>query len=175
MTIKLNVGLSKKVGLPDYGSLGASCHVEMDLDAELVEQDLDEFHRRVQDTYVACSQAVNDELARHTQHQPQLDHATPARNGNGSSAVGRFSNGNGNGHSTGGGRLATDKQLGYIRQLAGQIRGLGVRRLDTISDRMFAKSVAELSGMDASGLIDMLKEIKAGNVELESALNGAAS
>ena len=28
MPLRLNVGLSKKVGLPDYGSLEASCHVD---------------------------------------------------------------------------------------------------------------------------------------------------
>ena len=41
MPMKLNVGLSKKVGLPDYGSLGASCHVELELDSTLLATDLD--------------------------------------------------------------------------------------------------------------------------------------
>lgn len=35
MPITLNVGLSKKIGLPDYGSLGASCNVQVELDGSL--------------------------------------------------------------------------------------------------------------------------------------------
>ena len=31
MSLKLNVGVSRKVGLPDYGSVGASCNLETDL------------------------------------------------------------------------------------------------------------------------------------------------
>mgnify|MGYP003351377640 CR=1 FL=1 len=31
MGVKLSVGLQKKVGLPEFGSLGASCHVEFEI------------------------------------------------------------------------------------------------------------------------------------------------
>jgi len=64
MPMKLNVGVSRKVGLPDYGSVGASCNLEMELDAGLLEKDLDGFHARVRGAYVAAHQAVHDELAR---------------------------------------------------------------------------------------------------------------
>src|SRR5687767_219737 len=47
MPLTLNVGLTKKMGLPDYGSLGASCHVEVELDGSLLQCDLDGFHRHV--------------------------------------------------------------------------------------------------------------------------------
>ena len=33
MPMKLNVGVSRKVGLPDYGSVGASLQPQMELDA----------------------------------------------------------------------------------------------------------------------------------------------
>jgi hypothetical protein len=62
--MKLNVGVSKKVGLPDYGSAGATCNLELELDAHLLESDLDGFHQRVRTAYVAAQQAVHDELAR---------------------------------------------------------------------------------------------------------------
>lgn len=37
MPMKVNVGLSKKVGLPDYRSLGASSYVEIELDGTLLQ------------------------------------------------------------------------------------------------------------------------------------------
>ncbi len=36
MPLTLNDGLTKEIGLPDYGSVGASCHVEIELDGSLV-------------------------------------------------------------------------------------------------------------------------------------------
>ena len=63
MPLKLNVGLAKKVGQPDYGSLCASCHVECELDSMLLASDLDRFQEHVSEVFLACSQAVHSELA----------------------------------------------------------------------------------------------------------------
>lgn len=164
------------MGLPDYGSLGASCHLELDLDGSLVEGDLAGFHERVRRTYAACAQAVNDELTRQQEDvspPPRSRARAAARSdANGSSQNGASQNGSAqNGHAA----RATAKQLDYAQQLAGQIRGLGVRRLETLSTKMFDKPLAELTSLDASGLIDTLKEIKNGQIDLESALSGAAA
>ena len=32
MTIKINVGVNKKIGLPDYGSAGSHCAIEIEAD-----------------------------------------------------------------------------------------------------------------------------------------------
>ena len=37
MPLRLNVGLSRKLGQPDFGSLGATCQVEVELDSSLRE------------------------------------------------------------------------------------------------------------------------------------------
>ena len=79
MPLKLNVGLSKKVGLPDYGSLGASCSVEMELDSSLLQGKLDAFHANVQRVYGACAQAVQAELDR--QHQDDALNVAVVGNG----------------------------------------------------------------------------------------------
>ena len=93
MALKLNVGVSRKAGLPAYGSVGASCNLELELDAGLLEHDLDAFHARVRGVYVAAHQAVHDELAR-LQAPVEVPHDPPA------SPPRHASNGhpNGNGH-----------------------------------------------------------------------------
>jgi len=171
--MKLNVGLSKKLGLPDYGSVGASCHLELELDQALIASDLDGFQDRVRRTFTVCRQAVEDELARHrptgtaSKSAPPKQPAAAGTNGNASQCSG--SQRNGNGH------RASQKQLDYAQQLAGQIRGLGVRRLEGLAQKMFAKPLAGLSSLDASGLIDVLKDVKDGKIDLNAALNGAAA
>ena len=164
MPLTLNVGLSKKIGLPDYGSLGASCNVTVELDSSLLANDLEKFQASVRRAYVACAQAVNDELARHQtagasageQQSEGRSEDTPSETPNGQ----RNGNGAGSHHAS---------------QLAGQIRGLGARKLETLPGTMFSKPVAGLTSLEASSLIDTLKAIKDGQIDLHAALKGAAA
>ena len=187
MPLTLNVGISKKIGLPDYGSVGAACNVSVELDAALLTREPDAFQRHVRNAYAACSQAVNDELARQT----SCGAAVPSGNGNpaapaaahnaatgiaagtqpmsGNSPADQRQNTGGNGNGAHG---ASQKQIGYINQLARQIRGLGVRKLDQITGRMFGKPLAGLTSLDASALIDTLKALKDGSVSLDAVLGG---
>ena len=64
MPLKLNVGVSRKIGLPQFSSVGASCNLELELDATLMERDLDGFHSQIRSAYETAHQAVHDELAR---------------------------------------------------------------------------------------------------------------
>src|SRR5947209_884206 len=63
MPLRLNVGVTKKLGLPAYSSIGASCSLDLELDSGLL-HDLAGFHAQARDAFVAAQQAVNDELAR---------------------------------------------------------------------------------------------------------------
>ncbi len=62
MAMKINVGLQKKVGQPNYGSLGASCQIEFEMDSTILESNMDGFHDRVNGAFLACRQAVNLQL-----------------------------------------------------------------------------------------------------------------
>ena len=115
----------------------------------------------------ACAQAVNDELVRQQGQPTNGNGATTARNaaekaanGNGHASTNGNGNGNGNGHGP------SDKQFSYARQLAGQIKGLGIRRLETLAQRIYSKPLVGLTSLEASGLIDTLKAIKAGRIDL---------
>lgn len=179
MPLKLNVGLAQKVGQPGYSSLSASCHVEVELESSLIQSDLDAFQRHVKNAFNACRQSVHDELTRQQSAgaapaaASTTHHHAPTDNGHSND---RASNGNGHG-SNGHGQTshrASQKQIDFANQLAKGIRGLGVRRLESLADKMFHKPLADLSTLDASGLIDTLKAIKEDRISLEDALNSVA-
>lgn len=185
MPVNIYVGLQKKIGLPDYGSLGASCNVEFEAEHGLLDTDLEAFHRKVKAAFIACKQAVQDELARetnvaasNTNGTATAETATPASNTNGNGAGNGHANGtpaSSNGRRNGNGHPISDKQMTFIRQLAGGIKGLGVRRLDILATKMFSKPLTDLSSLDGSGLIDVLKDVKGGKIDIETVLNGAAA
>lgn len=148
----LSVGVNKKIGLPDYGSLGASCHVAIELDQGLLQTDLAGFHERIQLAFSACRQAVNDELARQQSGGHVPPPPSPANGNGGRRALTNGGNasptsGRANGWPAGNDHRATVKQLDYAEQLAKQIRGLGKRGLEQLAQKMFGKPVADLSGI----------------------------
>lgn len=157
MPTTVSIGLSKKAGLPDYGSIGASCHVELELDGQILDGDLTRFRQHVQRAYAACREAVEDELARQDSNPPSTQ---PGVNGNGNHR------GNGNGHANGGngnrqsnGRGATQSQVRAINAIANR------NRIDLAPylQQHGVQVLADLSIRDASSLIDELKGQPAGN------------
>jgi phage terminase large subunit-like protein len=158
MPLKLTVGLAKKVGQPNYGSLGATCGVEVELENSLLGGDPDAFRARVRDAFVACRRAVDDELER---LQAAAD--APLTNGHAESC-GSIGNGRANGHgtiptrspSTSGPvrRSATPRQIRTIVAIARRQRA----NLESLLRTEYGKaSLEELSLVQASRLIDGLR------------------
>ena len=182
MPLKLTVGLSKKVGLPEFSSVGATCSLDCELDATLLDDDREGFRRRVAAIYDACRQSIDDELARHNgkqvlpeSHADTNPVADPVAD-RVSAPPPTQSNGNGNGNGNGSdGRPATDKQLDYVHQLSDQVRGLGIRRLESLAQKLFDKPVAGLQSFEASVLLDTRTQIKAGRIDLQDALSGVTT
>ena len=162
MPMKLNVGVSQKVGLPNYGSVGASCNLEMELDASLLEKDLDGFHDRIRGAYVAAHQAVHDELARLQ---------APTTNGAGSPILARVgtSTRNGTSRENGNGAVVTRVQSDRARAprpaTANQVKAIQAiaRRQNTdlvglLRHEYEVERPEDLTIRQASELIDLLKE-----------------
>jgi hypothetical protein len=171
MPLKATVGICKKNGQPDYGSIGATCHVEFDLAQALVQDDLEAFHQHVSDAFAACSQAVRDELARQRGPSASENPASPKPVSNGNGLPHR----NGQQHATPAAAPASEKQLLYLRQLARLVPGVGLRRLDEVAQQVCGKTIVVLSSTEASRLIDLLKSAKAGEVDLNELITGVTA
>lgn len=162
MALRLNVAVSRKVGLPGYCSAGASCGVEVELDAAVLRQDPGAFHARVRAAFAAARQAVDDELARIqaeltappraavAEAPPRADRAplnggppeSPAAEGRTGAPAAR------------GPRRCTGKQARAIRAIA---RGLGCDLGRLLQDEYRVVLPDELTLDQASRLIDSLR------------------
>jgi hypothetical protein len=160
MPMKLNVGVSRKMGLPDYGSVGASCNLEMELDSGLLDRDLDGFHARIRGAYVAAHQAVHDELARlQATCEVKTASSPPA------ATVNKPANGdhraNGNGTPA---RIQSDRPHTRKAATASQVKAILViaHKQDTdlvglLRQEFDVERPQDLSLRQASQLIDLLK------------------
>ena len=167
MPLKLNVGIQKKHGLPNYSSVGAGCHIELELDQALLLDDPEGFHDRVRRTYAACREAVEAELAR----QRAGDAAAALDASRSPTSESLSADGEGRSADV---HPASRRQLDYIEKLAGQIRDFDDRQLVALADHLFGTSPTELSCRQASNLIIVLQDLKAGRIDLNAALDRAA-
>ena len=151
MTIKLNVGVNKKVGLPDYGSAGSHCNIEIEADNSILDS-ADGFLQRVKDAYEVARQSVEEELSHHRprsstgQSQAEPEPKREYRNENASDS--RYS--------------SSPKQQQFIASLLKGIKGLDWHKMDKYCNSKFGKSCSQLSSKEASVLIDDLKNAKGG-------------
>lgn len=153
MPLKLNVGLSRKIGLPNYSSLGASCHVELELDSALLHANRDAFQHQVRHAFSVCQQAVHEQL---TRNEPEPSTGAPPH-----SVIVPARDGITNGHPPGirpnrpqgRQRPATENQIRAIHAIAIQQQ---VDLPALLGERFGVAHPEELSVRDASSLINEL-------------------
>jgi hypothetical protein len=163
MALKLNIGISRKVGMPDFGSVGASCSLELEWDASLLERDLDGFHARIRSAYEAASQAVQDELTRLQALPVESNRALLPPSCAGLSQEGSDYPTTSNGQQA---PARTDSTLSRRPVTANQLRAiLAIARRrradlrDVLRDEFAVEKPEELSLRQASRLIDRLKAV----------------
>lgn len=161
MPMTLHISLSRKVGLPNYSSLCASCGVEVELTGSMVFADLDEFHRHVHQAFAACREAVDNELALQLPRSRTEDNLAAE-----STDSAGHTPSNGEHAANNNGQTVSQRQIDYVLQLARQIRGLGAQRVDTMAHAMFGSPIACLSRVDASSLISTLQSVRDGELPL---------
>ena len=133
--LKLNVGLSRKIGEANFGSRGASVHLELELDGGLV-HDPDRLSDRIRHLFQLARASVDEELSRNGQQDPRSDSRpeSPRRAGNG--------------------RPATQSQVRALRAIAAR------QKIDLAAElrrRFDVERPQDLDLSQASELIDAIK------------------
>jgi hypothetical protein len=144
VSVTINVGFSRKVGEPNFGSRGASLHLEVELDRTTFD-DIERFQSEVEHVFERARQAVDQELQRETPRPAEnrtVHDESPcpdSRNGN-SPRI----------------RPATANQLRAIERIA-ETRNVELSEL--LHSQFGGKDLEALSLGEASSLIDQLKSL----------------
>jgi hypothetical protein len=144
MPVNVNVGCSRKVGEPNYGSRGASVHLELELDRAALD-DPARLQTEIEAIFERARTAVERELERS---------ASPTSEGEGA-CVALPDQAGQNGRCQGP-RPATPHQVRAIETIA---RYRGVDLIHLLYTKFDGRRADELSIVEASLLIDFLKTI----------------
>jgi hypothetical protein len=147
MPINVSVGFSRKVGEPNYGSRGASVHLEMELDRAALD-DPERLQTEIEVIFERARSVVERELERP---------ASPPSDCEGD-CVGQPDQAGENGRRHGP-RPATPNQVRAIETIARQ-RGVDLIQLQ--HTKFDSHRADELSIVEASLLIDFLKTLSSG-------------
>ncbi|MFH1267446.1 MAG: hypothetical protein ABIK89_17115 [Planctomycetota bacterium] len=133
--LKLNVGLNRKIGEANYGSRGASVHLELEFDGGLV-HDPDRLHDRIRQLFHLARASLDEELRRNGQQDPRSDSRpeSPRLAGNG--------------------RPATQSQVRAIRAIAARQK---INLAAELRRRFQVERPQDLDLSQASELIDAIK------------------
>jgi len=138
MPMTLNVGFSRKVGEPDYGSRGASVNLDVELDTGLLAEPA-RLRHRIQELFDLAQASVDEELQRTGQPGPPAH--TDSTGGNGQPCPRPA-------------RRATQSQVRAIHAIADR-QGIDLSSL--LRERFQISHADDLSITEASQLIDELK------------------
>ena len=138
--IKLNAGVSRKVGEPNYGSRGATVNVELELESSAA-QDTHVLHDRIRKLFAIARDAVAEELGLSMQTGAPLASQPAVANGNGASV-----------------RHASEAQIRAINAICSRL-GLDPH---AESHHRLGRSIQDLTLPEASTLIDQLKQVQDG-------------
>lgn len=165
MPMKLNVGLSRKVGEANYGSRGATVNLELELDSTLVAEP-ERLQERIRELFGLAKASIDEELhveptqpaanAQRSTSQPATPPRQPHANGrNGASRSttnGYRSNGNGR-QPTNNPPPATASQIRALHAIANR-QGLNLEAV--LQERFDLSDAVTLTIAEASQLIDEL-------------------
>ena len=142
MGVTITVGFSRKVGEPNYGSRGASLHLEVELDRSSLD-DSERFQSEVEEFFERARDAVARELQREASPSSEPCETSDRPSDQESR--------NGWRHAS---RPATPNQIRAIHTIA---RHRGVDFCQLLDTTFGGRTVEDLSIVEASLLIDQLK------------------